>query len=305
MQVCMRVPDIKAPPCVIALGNFDGVHLGHQRLLATGLAEAKRLGVELAILVFEPHPLKVLFPEQGIKLLTSREERLRALERLHVDRVYLLPFNQKMAATLPQQFVSEVLIPLGAVHVVVGFNYSFGAKGKGKPEDLIRIGQDKGFNVSVLEAQSIDGRVISSTSIRKALTQGDIRTAKQMLGRPPCLCGKVVHGEERGRLLGFPTANLQPPEDLLVPKRGVYAVWSEINGLRVAGMMNIGMKPTFHQLYRTTIEVNYFDFAGNLYGRNLVVHIEERLREERKFNGIDELCRQLRVDAEGAKKVLS
>lgn len=305
MQVRMKIPDTKAQPCVIALGNFDGVHLGHRRLLEAGLAQAKQLGTGLSVLVFEPHPLKVLFPEQGIKLLTTREERLRAFEGLQVDTVYLLPFNRQMADTSPEEFVMKVLQPLGVVHVVVGFNYSFGAKGKGTAEDLIKLGQAGGFDVSVLEAQSINGRLISSSGIRKALLQGDVRTAKAMLGRSPCLCGTVVHGEERGRLLGFPTANLQPPEDLLVPKRGVYAVWSEIGGQRVAGMMNIGMKPTFHRLYETTIEVNFFDFNGDLYEHNLVVHIEEKLRDERKFNGIDELRRQLNQDADKVRKVLA
>ena len=303
MQVRTSLPT-KKEPCVLALGNFDGVHLGHRRLLEHGLGQAVRLGVGLSVLIFEPHPLKVLFPERELKLLSTTAERLLYLETIGVQTVYHLPFTREMANTSPEQFVEEILLPLGVIHVVVGFNYSFGAQGRGNPELLQALGKKHGFGVSVLQAQSIAGRVISSSSIRKALLHGDIRLASSLLGRPPCLRGTVVHGEERGRQLGYPTANLLSSEDYLIPKRGVYAVWAYLDGKRVSGMMNIGMKPTFHDLYTTMVEVHFFDFSGDLYGTEIMVHIAQRLRDERKFNGIDELLMQLKKDRVQAESIL-
>lgn len=295
MQVRTSLP-MEREPCVLALGNFDGVHLGHRRLLEQGLSQAKRLGVDLDVLIFEPHPLKVLFPERGIKLLSTNQERLHYLEEIGVQTVNLLPFTKEMAKTSPEQFVEKILLPLGVIYVVVGFNYSFGAEGKGNSELLQELGQKHGFGVSVLQAQMLEGQVISSSSIRKALLQGDIRSASSLLGRPPCLRGIVVHGEERGRQIGYPTANILTSEDFLIPKRGVYAVRAYLDGKIVCGMMNIGMKPTFHDLYDTVVEVHFIDYSGDLYGREITVHIEERLRDERKFKGVDELLIQLNKD---------
>ena len=303
MEVRTSLP-LEREPCVLALGNFDGVHLGHRRLLEHGLEEAVHLDVGLDVLIFEPHPLKVLFPEQGVKLLSTSQERLLYLEEIGVRKVYNLPFTLEMANTSPEEFVEKILLPLGVIHVVVGFNYSFGAQGKGNPELLQALGQKHGFGVSVLQAQTLSGRVISSSSIRKALLQGDIELAKALLGRVPSLSGTVIHGEERGRQLGYPTANILTAEDLLIPKRGVYAVWSILDGQRVYGMMNIGQKPTFHEMYDTIVEVNFFDFQGDLYGREIRVFIEQRLRDERKFNGVQELLSQLAKDCAQAKVVL-
>jgi riboflavin kinase/FMN adenylyltransferase len=303
VQVRTSLPTNKEP-CVLALGNFDGVHLGHRRLLEHGLGQAVRLGVGLSVLIFEPHPLKVLFPEREIKLLSRTRERLLCLETIGVQTVYHLPFTREMANTSPERFVEKILLPLGVIHVVVGFNYSFGAQGRGNPELIQALGKKHGFGVSVLQAQTIGGRVISSSSIRKALLHGDIRLASSLLGRPPCLRGTVVHGEERGHQLGYPTANILPAEDYLIPKRGVYAVWAYLDGKRVSGMMNIGMKPTFHDLYTTMVEVHFLDFSGDLYGSEITVHIVERLRDERKFNGVNELLMQLKKDRVKAESAL-
>lgn len=303
MQVRTSLPTNKEP-CVLALGNFDGVHLGHRRLLEHGLGQAARCGVGLSVIIFEPHPLKVLFPEREIKLLSTTAEQLLYLKTLGVQTVYHLPFTREMANTSPEQFVEKMLLPLGVTHVVVGFNYSFGAQGRGNPELLQALGKKHGFGVSVLQAQTIGGKVISSSSIRKALLLGDIVLASSLLGRPPCLRGTVVHGEERGRQLGYPTANILTAEDYLIPKRGVYAVWATLDGKCVSGMMNIGMKPTFHDLYTTTAEVHFFNFNGDLYGREIMVHIVERLRDERKFEGVSELLKQLKIDRAKAESAV-
>ena len=303
MQVRTSLPTNKEP-CVLVLGNFDGVHLGHRRLLEQGLGQAMRLGVGLSVLIFEPHPLKVLFSEREIKLLSTTEERLLYFEAIGVQTVYLIPFTREMANTSPEQFVEKILLPLGVIHVVIGFNYSFGARGRGNPELIQALGKKHGFGVSILQAQTMGGRVISSSSIRKALLNGDIILASSLLGRSPCFRGTVVHGEKRGRQLGYPTANIFPAEDYLIPKRGVYAVWAFLDGKRVSGMMNIGMKPTFHDLYTTMVEVHFFDFSGDLYGSEIIVHIVERLRDERKFNSINELLIQLQKDKAKAESVL-
>ncbi len=303
MQVRTSLPTDKEP-CVLALGNFDGVHLGHRRLLEHGLGQAVRLGVGLSVLIFEPHPLKLLFPERELKLLSTTEERLTYLENIGVQTVYHLPFTREMANTSPEQFVERILLPLGVIHVVVGFNYSFGAQGRGNSELIQTLGKKNGFGVSVLQAQTIGGQVISSSAIRKALLHGDIVLATSLLGRPPCLRGTVEHGEERGRQLGYPTANILPAEDYLIPKRGVYAVFADLDGKRVSGMMNIGMKPTFHDLYTTMVEVHFLDYSGDLYGREIRVHIVERLRDERKFNGVNELLMQLKKDRVKAEQIL-
>jgi riboflavin kinase/FMN adenylyltransferase len=304
VQVIRQLPEKPKKACVLALGNFDGVHLGHQRLLESGLEIARKRGLGLSVLLFEPHPLKLLFPERMIGLLTTSEQRLRLLEELGIDTVYLLPFTHQMAAMTPEKFVSEIILQVGAQYVVVGFNYSFGSQGKGTPEDLQSLGDKYGFGVSVLQAQTMAGQVISSSSIRKALLEGDVRQVQIMLGRYPCLYGKVVKGEQRGRTLGYPTANLEFHEDLLIPKRGSYAVWTEFDGKKILGMMNIGMKPTFHDEYMTTIEVHFFDFQGDLYQQELNLNIVERLRDERKFSGVGELLEQLNKDAIQAKRIL-
>ncbi len=303
MQIRMGLPENNSKSCVIALGNFDGVHLGHRRLLENGLAEARRLKVDLSVLVFDPHPLKVLGSGRKIQLLTTKEERLQIFQKLGVDLVYLIPFTKLMAKTSPREFVVETLLTIGVIHVIVGFNYSFGAEGQGTPDDLQRLGNEYGFGVSVLQAQSIEGSIISSSRIRKALEQGDISLARKLLGRVPSLSGTVVKGEQRGRLLGYPTANILPVEDLLIPKRGVYAVWADLDNVRYYGMMNIGMKPTFHEAYCSTVEVHLFNFKGDLYGKELTVHIEARLRDECKFSGLDELIKQLKRDELQAKSV--
>lgn len=304
MQVIRQLPEKPIKPCVLALGNFDGVHLGHRRLLESGLQIARKMGIGLSVLLYEPHPLKVLFPEKMIGLLTTSEERLKLLELIGVDTVYLLPFNHDTANIPPETFVSDILVRLGTRYAMVGFNYSFGAKGKGSPEDLQRLGPKYGFGVSVLQAQTMGGEVISSSSIRQALLQGDMRQAQKMLGRYPFLCGRVVHGEQRGRDLGYPTANLEVCEDLLVPKPGSYAVWAEFDGQKVMGMLNIGKKPTFHTEYETTVEVHLLNFYGNLYDKMLSMYLVERLRDERKFSSINELLNQLQKDKEHTQRVL-
>jgi riboflavin kinase/FMN adenylyltransferase len=291
-------------PTVIALGNFDGVHLGHQEILKKGLEKAQSLNIKLSVLLFDPHPLKVLYPERKLNLLTGREERLMLFEEIGVHKVFLLPFTSQFANTSPREFAQEILSRIGARHVVVGFNYSFGYQGKGNSEELKNLGEEQGFRVSVVQAQKINDIVISSTEIRRYLLNGEISLAKEMIGRSPKLSGKVVHGDGRGKNLGYPTANIQLQEDLLIPKNGVYAINSKIDGNIYGGMMNIGVRPTFTSDQERTIEVNFFDYEGDLYNKELMISIEARLRSERKFAGLEEIIAQLIKDKEQAVNLL-
>lgn len=300
MKIYKLGQDQNYEPTVIALGNFDGVHLGHQKILKKGLEIAQSLNIELSVLFFDPHPLKVLYPERKLNLLTGREERLILFEEIGVQKVFLLPFTSRFANTSPREFVEKVLLRIGVRHVIVGFNYSFGFQGKGNSESLKKFGQEYGFKVSVIQAQKINDTVISSTEIRKYLLNGEINLAKEMIGRSPKLSGKVVHGDGRGKKLGYPTANIKLEEDLLIPKNGVYAVSSKIDGKIYGGMMNIGFVPTFTDKSEKTIEVNFFDYQGDLYDKDLMISIESRLRSERKFTGREEIIAQLSKDKEQA-----
>lgn len=304
LEICKIENGQSYEPTVIALGNFDGVHLGHQKLFKHGLEQAKSLNVGFSVLLFNPHPLKVLIPNRSLNLLTSLDDRLLLFEKMGVDIVYLFPFSMDFAHTSPREFV-ELLLKINVVHIVVGFNYSFGSQGKGSPVDLSLFGKEYDFGVSVIQAQKISGRVISSTEIRKFLLNGDIDTAKEMMGRSPRISGKVIHGDARGRNIGYPTANIQINEDLLIPKDGVYAVTSEIDGKIFGGMMNIGVRPTFKNDLQRTVEVFFFDLNQDLYGKELLINIEARLRPERKFGNLEEIILQLKKDKEEAICVLS
>lgn len=210
----------------------------------------------------------------------------------------MLKFTAEVANTSPKEFTCGIIKDLGAVHIVVGFNYSFGARGVGTPSDLESYGQECGFGVSVIQAEKIEDRVISSSEIRRFLLNGEIISAKKLLGRWPGISGKVVHGEKRGRILGFPTANILPDEDLLIPKNGVYAVSSAIDGQKIWGMMNIGYRPTFHSRPEKSIEIHFLNFEGNLYDQDLMISIHDRLRTEKKFSGVEEMIAQLNKDRE-------
>ena len=305
MELCILKNGESYEPTVMALGNFDGVHLGHQKLLKHAREKAKTLNVKFSVLLFAPHPLKVLCPERKLNLLTTTSERLKLFEKMHVDRVFLVPFTPELASTGPQEFVEQLLKKVGVVHIVVGFNYSFGAQGRGTPEDLKLFGQEYGFGVSIIQAQKIGDKIISSTAIRKFLLEGDIKAAKEMLGRAPRITGKVIHGDARGRTIGFPTANLQVDEDLLVPKNGVYAVTSKIGNKIYAGMMNIGTRPTFTSDSVRTIEVFFLDFSGDLYGQDLIVEIYARIRSERKFKNSTDIINQLNEDRKKTELLIS
>ena len=286
------------------LGNFDGVHLGHQALLRETKALAQELEGEALVITFEPHPRLVLRPEAGLKLLTTFEEKKALLEDLGFTSTLVVPFETEVADLPAEEFVEEYLVyGLGLRGLVVGFNYRFGRGRGGDHELLRRLGERYGFQVKVIPPQVIDGQTVSSTLIRELLGEGKVRQAAALLGRPYALRGKVVQGEARGRTLGFPTANLDPPPEKLIPARGVYAVKVSWRGQNLSGVMNIGEKPTFGG-HRLSLEVHLFDFEEDLYGEMLEVEFIEFLRPEIKFPSPAALIQQIAKDCQKAREIL-
>lgn len=288
---------------VVTIGNFDGLHVGHQAVLAR-LIEAARQRDTLALTItFEPHPVKVLRPDVELQLILSYEDKLRTLERLGVDVALVLQFTPELAATPSESFVREVLHEaLRAQHVIVGPDSRFGHDRGGDLDQLCRLGSELGFDAEPVAPVHIAGEAVSSTAIRQAVTAGDMERAAGMLGRYHRVRGVVVPGHQRGRTLGFPTANLAPTGEL-VPADGVYAVRVLHRRERYDAAANVGTKPTFGRHPRL-VEAFLFDFDGDLYGESIAVEFVERLRPERRFRNARELAAQVERDLEEARRVL-
>jgi riboflavin kinase/FMN adenylyltransferase len=304
-------------PIVAAAGFFDGVHLGHQKILGQALQRAGEIGGQAWVLTFEPHPLRVLNPDAAPPLLTSTKHKLLLLERLGLQGCLLLPFNRKLADTEPEAFAGQLLAccpPL--VEIVVGRNWRFGRKGRGNPALLARMSGAAGLKVRVTPARVWKGETISSTRIRAAVLSGDLEEAAAMLGRPFSLLGTVRHGEGIGRELGYPTANLDPHNETL-PPHGVYAAVATILDDQPHGrkstaapacvsVVNFGVRPTFEHIapHKPVIEVHLLDLERNLYGVDVDLRFVARLRSERKFSSPDALRAQIRKDIEAARKAV-
>lgn len=289
---------------VLSLGNFDGVHLGHQAILARVIHEARaRQGISL-VLTFYPHTQRVLRPDRPLPLILSLREKLVLFGRLGIQGVILQRFSLAFSQLAPEEFVQRYLVETIHVEkVIIGHNVSFGHKGAGRAETLEHFGRVYGFEVEIVGPVRIDDREVSSTAVRTLLNAGEMREATRFLGRPYAVSGWVEKGFQRGRTLGFPTANLQPRADLLLPN-GVYAIIVDVGGTQVPGVANIGVNPTFAGNKRT-IEAHLFDFSADLYGSRLRVNFIERLRGEQKFPSIQALVQQIQEDARRARSLLS
>lgn len=288
---------------VLGLGNFDGIHLGHQKLIKELVSTAKDIGGTPAVFTFYPHPLAILKPDNAPPMLLSQEAKQRMMAHLGVEVLLWVPFTLELAALTPEEFIRDVLHnELGVKAVFVGFNYTFGHKGLGTPEVLENYSSLYGYNVHVIPPFTVGGNTVSSTLIRHLLSDGEVTEARKYLGYCPFVEGPVVTGERRGRQLGFPTANLQLERGILVPANGVYAVKVQVDGDTCLGVANIGVKPTFHgQNGMRTIEVHLLDFVSDLYGKNIKVHFSRRLREERRFSSPTELVMQIQKDISAAR----
>jgi riboflavin kinase/FMN adenylyltransferase len=290
---------------VLTLGNFDGVHLGHQAILRAAVERARALGGQAVVLTFEPHPLAVLFPDKAPPIVQPLHDRLAALRDLGIQTTVLQRFTHEFAALDPEAFVSAFLLRhLELVHVVVGYNVNFGRDRTGSGETLRVLGARYGFGVDVVGPVVAGEEQVSSTTLRAVLQEGDMLGARRLLGRPYALRGRVVVGERRGRTLGFPTANLHVKPGLLLPPDGVYAVVVADDSRRHAGVLNVGVRPTFGAS-RRTIEVHLLDFGGDLYRHWLVVELIERLRGEAAFAGPEALRAAIAADVARARSVLA
>lgn len=288
---------------VVALGNFDGVHCGHQALLARAREQARSLGAPVVALTFEPHPRGFFVPDTGPFRLTLAPAKVRLLAQYGVQAVLTQRFDTSFAGLSAEAFVGDVLLKgLGARHVVCGYDFTFGARRGGNVEMLRAQGTARGFGVTVLEPVMREGEIYSSTRIREALRAGWVSEALDLLGHPWEIEGAVELGDQRGRTIGFPTANVALGEHLR-PRFGVYAVRALVDDTWRDGVANLGRRPTFGKL-KENFEVHLFDFAGDLYGKVLRVALVDFVRPEMKFAGLDQLRAQIAADGEAARRVL-
>lgn len=285
-----------AAPCVVALGTFDGLHCGHLDVIGTAKQEAEHTGAKLAVFTFSNHPLEWINPAHVPVALVTPAVKLQLLENLGVDVLIDIPFNQLVADLLPQQFL-ERLSALNYSCLVVGENFTYGQRGVGNVYTLAASAQAMGFKLIVRKLVSNNGTIVSSTEIRRLITDGEVQQAAKMLGRSYSISGIVAHGNERGRLLGYPTANLELVDaHVAIPLGGVYAVRAYIDGGVYGGMANIGKNPTFGDVEKPRLETNIFGFSGDIYGKTLTIEFVQRIRGEVKFAGIDALKEQLAQD---------
>ena len=295
----------KPNPSVVTIGTFDGVHIGHRKILERLIGEGRRLGLQSTLLTFFPHPRMVLQKDSQIKLLNTIGEKSAILEEMGLDCLVIHPFTREFSRMSAKKFVREVLVEtLRVKKVIIGYDHRFGRNRNANIQDLQGFGNLLDFAVEEIPAQVIDAVSVSSTKIRKALEAGDLETANSFLGYTYMLSGSVEKGKRLGRDLGFPTANLKLGADYkLVPASGVYVVRSQIGGKPYHGMMNIGTNPTVGGSGQH-IEVHFFEFRGDLYGTSLEVCLLRRIRDEQKFDSLDALARQLAQDRQQALKFI-
>ena len=282
---------------IITIGTFDGVHLGHKSILEKMKNATLENIYESVVLTFFPHPRMVLQQDSSIKLLNTIDEKATLLEKFGIDNLIIHPFDEVFSNLSAEEFVKEILVDKLNIHkIIIGHDHRFGKNRSADINDLISFGKKYGFEVEQISAKEIDEIAISSTKIRKALLEGNIKLANEYLGYPYFISGKVVSGKKIGRTIGFPTANIQINESYkLLPKNGVYIVSSEIKNVLHFGMMNIGNNPTLGD-NEQSIEIHFFDLKEDIYNENLQISILEQIREEHKFNSLTALQAQLEMD---------
>ena len=293
-----------AQPQVAALGQFDGLHRGHASVITSAVALARRQGVPAAVMTFHPHPKDVMRKGDYDGYLTPPRDKQEILAGMGVDILYIIEFNEQLSRVSPQDFVSIMLLPLQIITAVVGFDFRFGYLGEGDSDMLRELGQGA-MSVETVPPFLLKGEKVSSSGIRKSLQNGDLALANSWFGRCYHLRGIVGHGEKRGRTIGFPTANIRLEDRYVIPAKGVYAVKVFYTDEVLYGVMNVGVKPTFHDgVVAPSFEVHLFDFAADIYGQELKVELVDFIRPERKFESIDALISQIAKDAETAKGLL-
>ena len=298
MKIFNSIQEFSTPAkTILTLGTFDGVHNGHKSLLKKLISGSNETGCESAVLTFFPHPRMVLQQAADVKLLNTMQEKAQLLEDFGIDNLIVHPFSVEFSRLTAEEFVKDILVDtLKICKIIIGHDHRFGRNRTATTTDLVRMGEQYGFEVEQITALEINETSVSSTKIRNALFEGNVDTANQYLGYPYFINGTVTTGKQLGRTIGYPTANIEVPETYkLIPAQGVYAVSAKLNGATVLGMMNIGTRPTVNGTNQT-IEVNFFDFNKDIYGLDLQVNIYHRLRSEQKFENLDSLRMQLATD---------
>lgn len=300
-----EIPKINKP--IVTIGTFDGVHHGHRKIIERLKKAKQETGGETFIFTFDPHPRQVLFPEQrDLKLLTLTNEKLDLLEKAQIDHVLVYPFTKEFSLQSAHSYIKDILVDaIGVKQLIIGYDHHFGNNREGNIDTLKKYAGEYNFSVEEIPPHEIDHINVSSSKIRKALEEGDIKIANSFLGYDYFISGKVVDGKKLGRTIGCPTANIfiENPAKL-IPKIGVYAATVNVNGNFYKGMMNIGYNPTTDTDNKIKTELNIFNFDDNIYGCNLTLQIKARLRDEEKFASLDELKKQLHADKEHALSVL-
>lgn len=303
MRISRTIPVAADTPVALTIGNFDGVHLGHQAMLARLIAAARARALPSCVMTFEPHPREFFAPDQAPTRLTSLREKLELLERAGVDRVQICRFNFDFAKTAPEDFIERLLQRgLGARWIQVGDDFRFGARRAGDFGMLKTAGARCGFEVHALTSVAVDGERVSSTAVRDRLAAGDMDGAQRLLGRPYSISGRVVHGDGFGRTLGCPTANILMKHNR-PPLAGIFAV--EVRGLGeqpLPGVASLGVRPTVARDARPCLEVNLFDFSRDIYGAHLKVEFLHKFRDEEKYADVETLRRQIALDVRNARQ---
>jgi len=284
---------------VVTIGTFDGVHIGHRKILERIIHSALELNCESIVLTFFPHPRMVLQESSEVKLLNTIDEKIALLENIGIDNLIIHPFDKEFSRLSAEEFVKNILVDQFNIQkIIIGHDHRFGRNRTADINDLIEFGKEYGFEVEQISAQEIDEIAVSSTKIRNAILDGNIALANNYLGYPYFFSGEVVKGKQLGRTIGFPTANIHIKEDYkLIPKNGVYVVKSKQNNQTIFGMMNIGTRPTVNG-ENQTIEVHFFDFDEDIYNQIIGVEILEFIRDEYKFESLDALKNQIQKDKE-------
>lgn len=297
----------REPNTILTVGTFDGVHAGHRVLINTVVKLAEKSGARSVIVTFDPHPREIINPgEAGIKLLSTLKERCELLADLGIDEMVVIPFDRDFSLLTSEKFVKEIIWKkIGVSNFIIGYDHHFGRDREGTIETVKRLGVELGFTSHVVSKQEVGDITVSSTAIRKAIQlNGDMAQAANFLKRYYLLNGTVIHGDKRGKSLGFPTANIQPENpSKVIPKKGVYATWIRVDDRYYRGMMNIGERPTFNEA-TFSIEVHILEFNEDIYGKEIQVQFVERIRDELEFSGKNELVEQLHKDKEMTNYIL-
>ena len=307
MQVVQNIENYSAQKAsILTIGTFDGVHIGHQKIIKDLVKVAKKNNLCSIVLTFFPHPRMVLQKDSDLKMIDTLEEKQQFLEKMGVDVLIVHPFSKAFSRLTALEFTRDLLVnQLKISQLVVGYDHRFGRNREATIDDLKSFGLDYNFTVDEIPSQDIESIAVSSTKIRNALNKGDLKTANQFLGRPFGLTGTVVKGDGIGKKFGFPTANIQVKQDYkLRPQNGVYLVRSKLAGIEFFGMMNIGMRPTVSGK-TTQTEIHFFNLDQNLYDLEISLEVLEKIREEVKFNSTNELTEQLKKDRINCEKIIA